>query len=96
VKSCEWCNNVFKPSVSYQIYCSTNCRDEATKEKIIERHRFLKVQNRSKKTRMCSGGCGTKLSIYNDETLCNQCNVNIKEVNLKLREIKRIINETES
>jgi len=95
VKSCDWCNKHFAPSVSYQIYCSVNCRDEATKEKIAERHKFLKIKNRRNKTRVCSGGCGSVLSVYNEENLCTSCSVNIKELNLKLKEIKRLISETE-
>lgn len=96
MKACEWCNKQFSPSVSYQIYCSVDCRDQATREKIAERHRFLKIQNRRNKVRICSGGCGNTLSVYNEENLCASCSVNIKEVNLKLKEIKRLINEAES
>jgi hypothetical protein len=96
VKSCDWCNKQFNPAVSYQIYCSIGCREEATKEKIAERHKFLKIKNREKKVRLCSGGCGSSLSIYNDDTLCSRCSINIKEVNLKFKEIKRLINEAES
>ena len=96
MKQCEWCNKQFSPSVSYQIYCSVGCRDEATKEKIAERHKFLKIKNRRSKTRLCSGGCGSTLSVYNEDSLCASCSVNIKEVNLKIKEIKRLINETQS
>lgn len=95
MKLCSNCNIRFKPSVSYQIYCSSECREEATKLKISERHRFLKIQNRNKKPRLCLGGCKTTLSRYNDETTCSSCSVNIKEFNLRLKEIKRLINEAE-
>lgn len=92
MKACDWCNKQFKPSVSYQIYCSVDCRDEATKEKIAERHKILRIQNRHRKTRVCAGGCGSKLSVYNETNLCSKCSVNIKEVNLKIKEIKRLMN----
>jgi hypothetical protein len=93
VKQCDWCIKYFQPSVSYQIYCSIECREKATKEKIAERHRLLKHQKRLNKTRVCKGGCGTSLSIYNDESFCNSCSINIKDVNLKLKEIKNIIRD---
>jgi hypothetical protein len=96
LKQCEWCSKQFSPSVSYQIYCCTGCRDEATKEKIAERHKFLKIKNRRSKVRFCAGGCGGKLSVYNEDTVCASCSVSIKEVNLGLKEIKRLINEAES
>lgn len=96
MKSCDWCNKQFDPAVSYQIYCSIGCREEATKEKIAERHKFLKIKNRRSKQRACSGGCGGRLSAYNEDTICASCSVNIKEVTLGLKEIKRLINETES
>lgn len=96
MKACEWCNGQFSPSVSYQIYCSVDCRDQATKEKIAERHKYLKIQNRRNKVRICVGGCGMTLSVYNEDIICSSCSINIKEVNLKLKEIKRLINEAES
>jgi hypothetical protein len=40
VKLCERCNTNFSPKVSYQIYCGTKCRDDATKEKITERRKI--------------------------------------------------------
>jgi hypothetical protein len=88
LKQCSWCSNYFAANVPYQIYCSSECREEATKEKIVERHKEVRRRKRSSKTRMCAAKCGTKLSIYNDHTLCNSCYVNQKEVNKKMREIK--------
>ncbi len=88
MKQCSWCSNRFAPNVPYQIYCSAGCREEATKEKIVERHKENKRKKNSEKNRMCAAGCGTKLSIYNDHTLCNSCYVDKKQVNKKIREIK--------
>jgi hypothetical protein len=81
--------------VSYQIYCSAECREQATKEKIIDRHKVLRRKKRLNKTRMCSGGCGTKLSIYNDDTLCNVCSVNNKQVVKKIKEIRGLMHDYE-
>lgn len=88
MKLCNWCDKHFRPTVSYQIYCSTQCRNDATKEKIAERHKILRRKKRKEKDRLCSGGCGTKLSLYNDETMCNSCQINLKQVTKKIREIK--------
>ena len=96
MKACDWCNKHFEPAVSYQIYCSIECREQATKEKIAERHKYLKIQNRKNKVRICVGGCGQTLSIYNEDNICSTCSVNIKEVNLRIKEIKRLMNEAES
>jgi hypothetical protein len=96
VKLCSWCDNSFKPSVSYQIYCSSNCRDEATKTKIVARYAVIKRQKRKNKKRYCASGCGVSLSIYNDDTLCNSCNVNNKDVNKILKQIKGIANDSKN
>lgn len=95
MKSCNWCENSFKPTVSYQIYCSTECRDAATKEKIVERHRVLRRQKRKSKIRFCAGNCGTKLSIYNDDIMCNSCSINSKQVDKKIKEIRMLMHDYE-
>lgn len=88
MKSCSRCDNKFSPKVTYQIYCSITCRDEATKEKIAERYQVTRRQKRIGKKRLCSGGCGVKLSIYNDDGFCANCNVSKKAVDKMLRQIK--------
>jgi len=93
LKQCSWCSNYFAANVSYQIYCSSECREEATKEKIVERHKAIRRQKNSKKIRMCAGKCGTKLSVYNEHTLCNSCYVNKKEVNRKIKEIRMFMHD---
>jgi hypothetical protein len=95
VKLCSWCDKSFKPSVSYQIYCSLECRNDATKEKIIERHRILKRQKRKNKIRYCAGGCNIKLSIYNDTKYCDNCTSNSKEIDKKIKEIRMLMHDYE-
>ena len=82
------CENYFTPKVSYQIYCSNECRDQATKSKIAERYQITRRQKRKNKERKCLGGCGVKLSIYNDSGFCSNCNVSKKAVDKMLREVK--------
>lgn len=96
MKPCSWCSNYFTANVPYQIYCSPSCREDATKEKIVERHKENRRKKNSSKIRMCAGKCGTRLSIYNNHTLCNSCNINKKEVNRKIKEIKVFMHEYEN
>ncbi len=88
MKLCERCDNHFTPKVSYQIYCGTECRDAATKDKIAERYHITRRQKRIGKTRRCLGSCGTSLSIYNDSGFCANCNVSKKAVDKTLKDLK--------
>lgn len=92
MKLCKWCDAYFKPSVSYQIYCSSECRTNATKGKIVERHKALKIQKRKNKVRVCAGDCGTVLSMYNDSKYCDHCLIDEKQVQKRLKEIKNMGN----
>lgn len=88
MNTCAWCSLEFEPKVSYQIYCSVECRNQATKEKISERYQLNRVKNRSTKERKCAGGCGSALSIYNNNSFCSKCMVNKRKVDKMLRELK--------
>ncbi len=88
MKLCDRCDNHFTPKVSYQIYCSSECRDAATKDKIAERYQVTRRQKRIGKKRLCIGGCKEQLSIYNDSGFCYNCNINKKEVDKMLKQIK--------
>jgi hypothetical protein len=85
---CNWCENDFVSTSKNQIYCSVVCRTEATKVKVIERYTRLKSQKRKNKIRLCSGGCGTKLNIYNDIGFCDICLHSKKKVSLFLKDLK--------
>ena len=91
MKLCSRCDKTFTPKVSYQIYCGELCREEATKEKIAERYQITRRQKRIGKERKCIGGCGTKLSIYNDSGFCSNCNVSKKQVDKMIKELKGFI-----
>jgi hypothetical protein len=92
MKNCKWCDQEFKTNISYQIYCSEECRDFATKEKISQRYIQTRRQKRKGKNRTCKK-CGSKLSIYNDDPLCNKCNINPNDVKKALKQIKGQIND---
>lgn len=87
MKHCQWCDQQFKTDITYQIYCSQECRDMSTKEKIAARYIISRRQKRKGKQRNCKS-CGEGLSIYNDETLCVKCNVNPSDVAKALKQIK--------
>tara|TARA_R110000803_G_scaffold161322_1_gene225065 strand:- start:973 stop:1263 length:291 start_codon:yes stop_codon:yes gene_type:complete len=88
MKSCDWCSFGFTPKVSYQIYCTPACRELATRKKIYDRYKKIKIRDRSTKDRLCSGGCGTVLSVYNDNTFCNVCMVNKNKVEKMIEDLK--------
>ncbi len=87
MKNCKYCDKTFTHSVSYQIYCSAECRDLATKEKIAERYLHSKRQKRRGKTRLCRS-CSSPLSIYNDDAICSSCAVNPDAVIKAIKQIK--------
>ena len=91
MKNCQWCDANFKPRVSYQIYCSDGCREEATKEKIAQRYAISRRNRMIGKTRSCRS-CDKPLSAYNDGHLCAYCSVDPKDVSKTLKEIKRMAN----
>jgi|694.fasta_scaffold01910_25 hypothetical protein len=91
MKNCQWCNTPFETKVKYQIYCSPECREEATKEKVAERYAIVRRKKMHQKTRYCKN-CKTKLSAYNDEILCDSCLVNPNDVSKALKEIKGMAN----
>lgn len=92
-KFCVWCDNQFTTKIGNQIYCSVECRTEATKEKIMHRYQMNKIKNRKNKERKCSNGCGTILSMYNDSGFCTQCMASAKKLDKTLKEIKELSND---
>ena len=91
MKVCDWCSEEFQPNVSYQIYCSEECRKHATKDKVNERYRAKRRQKLAKQKRKCAGGCGTIISVYNTTGFCGTCMVNNKHVERALKELKGFI-----
>lgn len=87
-KICGWCNEEFTYRSKNQIYCSTECRLEATKQKIVERSQVAKFRSRQGKERRCAGGCNTLISVYNDAGFCNSCLINKKKVDKFIRDLK--------
>lgn len=85
---CTWCDSDFVPSSSKQIYCSVECRQKASKEKIEQRNKAEKIKSRIGKEKQCAGGCGTILSIYNDEGICNMCIEHKRKMNAFIKELK--------
>jgi predicted nucleic acid-binding Zn ribbon protein len=91
MKTCQWCDGPFQPRVSYQIYCSDECRDAATKEKIAQKYAIAKRHKLMSKPRHCRS-CGQAMSVYNDDQICNQCIIDPKDVQIELKKIKGLLN----
>lgn len=85
---CVWCDKEFVKNSTKQIYCSSECRQEASKEKILERYHIEKRKKRKGKKRLCAGGCGIQLSMYNDIGMCDNCEVNNKKMNNFIKELR--------
>ena len=67
------CENEFEPKTHNMKYCSDECCREATNEKIKQKY-YDKKARLAGKVRICSTkGCNTKLSRYNPDTICVQC-----------------------
>lgn len=94
MKHCKWCDQEFKSDISYQIYCSSSCRELATREKIAARYVIARRQKRKSQKRVCKN-CGNALSIFNDDVLCNECNINPIQVAKIIKQIRIISNDTE-
>ena len=88
IKYCEWCDESFDTPTKNQIYCDSTCRSLATKQKIVQRYRITKAQERIGKDRRCAGNCDTLLSIYNDNGFCDTCMVSNKKLDRVIKEIK--------
>ena len=88
---CEWCDNTFLSNISYQIYCSAECRELATREKIDQRYLTIKRKARKNKERKCKS-CGKDLTMYNDDKICFNCVINPLDVLKALKDVKDLAN----
>ena len=89
MKNCQWCDAAFETDISYKIYCSPECREAATKNKIAEKYAQKRRAKMMGKKRNCKT-CNSPLSAYNDDQICHACSVNPKDVAKALKEIKDI------
>jgi hypothetical protein len=89
MKNCQWCDAPFETKISYKIYCSPACREEATKDKIAQKYAQRRRAKMMNKKRFCKS-CNAPLSAYNDESICHACNVNPKDVIKALKQLKDI------
>lgn len=93
-KHCQWCDHSFETDISYQIYCSAECREAATREKIAARYNQTRRSRRIGKDRPCLS-CSKQLSIYNDGDLCDNCLANPRDIKGALKDIRRLISGKE-
>jgi hypothetical protein len=70
----EDCNNNFEPKAHNGKYCSPECRKISTNAKVLQRYYDKKGLNSGKQKRVCHNkSCGTILSKYNKENICESC-----------------------
>ncbi len=87
---CSWCDAEFVKDHPQQIYCSIECRTEASKESARRYAKVAKYKARVGKKRLCKT-CKTPLSVYNDHQLCSVCYVKNDAVRRALKNIKAYI-----
>ncbi len=87
---CAWCDAYFEQMHSQQIYCSIECRGEASKESARRYAKIAKYKSRRGKRRLCKS-CKKPLSIYNDHSLCQVCEIKDDLVRKALSNIKDFI-----
>jgi len=93
MKQCVWCQASFEPTTKSQIYCTEQCRVEATKHNQKIKYRERKLNQRKKKVRIClNDDCDNILSIYNDSKYCASCFFSEHVVLQELNNIKRRTN----
>jgi NADH:ubiquinone oxidoreductase subunit E len=73
--------------VTYQKYCSSECREAATKEKVNAQYQIKRRKKLSLERRRCAGECGTVLSVYNNSKYCSTC-FNKKKIEKAMKELK--------
>lgn len=80
VRVCQWkdCGESFTATRANQVYCKSECTKKASNQKIIDRYHENKALQRAKIGREC-GECGSRLSRYNDDDICNPCQRSKKE-----------------
>lgn len=66
------CNNRFTKRKSNQIYCSDSCCQTVTNKRLMVKYHEDRARLAGK-TRFCSECNETKLSRYNESTVCNLC-----------------------
>ena len=76
----DGCEVEFKPRKHNMKYCGKQCCDLATNVRLIEKYWQRKAQ-KSGQVRFCTVCEQTKLSRYNDTTVCSSCQMK-KEVEM--------------
>lgn len=87
---CAWCDTSFTKQHTQQIYCSVECRTEASKESARRYAKIAKYKARVGKTRLCKS-CQTPLSVYNNHQMCSLCEIKDDLVRKALGNIKDFI-----
>ena len=68
----EECLKSFTPKTYNGVYCSVECRKYVTNKKLLEKY-YTNKENKTKKRKCSTKECGTVLSRYNKEKICERC-----------------------
>lgn len=76
----EHCENKFDPQGKHgRKYCSAECSTKANNAKILKKYHERRARLKGGR-RICSTpGCSTPLSRYNDDDICNACDIKKRE-----------------
>lgn len=80
MKICERpeCARVYQPKTHNQKYCNPDCCKVATNRRVMEKY-YEKQAKRRGKERRCLECNRTKLSRYNETTICGPCSLRKQE-----------------
>lgn len=87
ISYCRWCDKKYVQSSKHQVYCCLECRQNSTRQKVLERQKKQKLKRRMAKKRLCSN-CECEISIYNESTVCNTCMIDQKRVDKFLKDMR--------
>jgi hypothetical protein len=82
------CSKSFEPHRHNQKYCCSECCKEATNKKIRTKYSETKKRLQGEKRICINKNCGTLLSRYTEDNVCNKCIA--KEKSDQLNKIRNI------
>lgn len=74
----DGCNETFEKKTHNQIYHNDECCRQATNRRIMEKY-YANRDRKQGKERLCYKCKSTKLSRYNESTICSSCDAKIEQ-----------------
>lgn len=86
MKLCPWCLSSFHSDSNRQVYCSVDCRTQATKDRKVD------IRRKDKKKRCATKGCPNGVSAHIDSPYCRSCYLSDSVIELDLKMIRKMMN----